>query len=452
MYEDIFSEIEQSEKREVIRQNARNSANLSSNKKKKSKTAKPESRTNQTARPQNRNNQTPPQSNQKNKRPAPPVSRRNDEQSRKIIEEKERIKREREKIKKTADKKASKRTPSPKRRRAARIVFYAVIFASTLAVGVILSLTVLFKSEQITVDGNARYSTEDIAKASKIELGENIFLTDKKTPSKLIVDNFPYVESADVGFVIPNTISINIKEAQPSYAVRYNDVYYLISTKGRILEKTQSPPKNIPLLSGSELKSTAEGEYVKFNDALSLSILQDIMDCIEKNGFEKLSSVDVTNVARVKIVYDNRIVIKIGVPEDIDYKIRTAMKIIDEHLDPDKQGLIQGELDVSTCNTTKKSYFNEKAIEALVPTTTAPPTTEPTAEPTAQEETSPDEDDEDYTDYQDYEDGDGDPTDYNGGDYPDEDGEDYTEYQDYEDGEDYTEYQDYEDGDDYYSD
>lgn len=432
MYEDIFSEIEQSEKRDAARQKARNSAKQAANKKKKSKASDQESRTRQTASPPKRNNQMSPQSNQKSKRPAPPVSRRNDEQSRRIREEKERIKREREKIKKTADKKASKRTPSPKRRRVSRIVFYSVIFAATLAVGVILSLTVLFKSEQITVDGNTRYSTEDIAQASKIELGENIFMTDKKTPSKLIVDAFPYVESADVGFVIPNAISINIKEAEPSYAVKNGDVYYLISTKGRILEKTQIPPKDIPLLAGSELKNTKEGEYVKFNDALSLSILQEIMDCVQENGFEKLSSVDVTNVARVKIVYDNRIIIKLGVPEDIDYKIRTAMKIIDEHLDPDKQGLIQGELDVSSCNTTKKSYFNEKAIEATV-ATTAPPTTEPTTE----EETSPDEDDEDYTDYQDYEDGDGDPTDYNGGDYPDEDGEDYTEYQDYEDDDDY---------------
>lgn len=432
MYEDIFSEIEQSEKREVARQKARNSAKQAANKKNKSKTTKPDSRTRQTSSQQKRNDQTPPHTNQNRKRTAQPVKRSDSEQSRRIREEKERIKTEREKIKKTADKKASKRTPSPKRRRISRIVFYSVIFALTLAVGVILSLTVLFKSEQITVDGNTRYSTEDIAQASKIELGENIFMTDKNTPSKLIVDAFPYVESADVGFVIPNTISINIKEAEPSYAVKYNDVFYLISTKGRILEKTQTPPKNIPLLSGSELKNTKEGEYVKFNDALSLSILQDIMDCVQENGFDKLSSVDVTNVARVKIVYDNRIIIKIGVPEDIDYKIRTAMKIIDEHLDPDKQRLIQGELDVSSCNTTKKSYFNEKMIETIT-STTAPPTTEPTTE----EETSPDDDYEDYTEYQ-YED-------YT--DEPIEDDEEYTDYQD----EEYTEYQDYDEDDDYYS-
>ena len=74
---------------------------------------------------------------------------------------------------------------------------------------------------------------------------------------------------------------------------------------------------------------------------------------------------NVTNTANIELVYDNRIAVIIGLPEDIDYKIRTAMAIITEKLDPNKTGAIYGTLDVSSCSTTKTSRFNPNETIAV---------------------------------------------------------------------------------------
>ena len=63
-----------------------------------------------------------------------------------------------------------------------------------------------------------------------------------------------------------------------------------------------------------------------------------------------------------------RITINIGLPDDIDYKIRTAMTIINEKLDPNNTGLIAGTLDVSACSTSKISHYKPAATQPTAAT------------------------------------------------------------------------------------
>ena len=70
-----------------------------------------------------------------------------------------------------------------------------------------------------------------------------------------------------------------------------------------------------------------------------------------------------------------------GLSNDIDYKIKTAMAIINEKLDPNNTESVTGTLDVSTCNTNKMSHYipdpteatsaTEASAAATVPATSA---------------------------------------------------------------------------------
>lgn len=260
--------------------------------------------------------------------------------------------------------KASKAKPiSHKKIKFIHIITYCSILLIILAIGTALSLTVLFKSEYITVEGETRYATDDIVAASNLSIGENIFLADKKSSSQAIVNKFPYVEKADVGFKIPNVLNIKITEASPAYLIGLGKQYLVISAKGRILDTVSQRIKGVPVLVGPKLTSTQEGSYVKFQEETVFTILMDIVNCLEDNKFKNLVSIDISNTAQIKLNYDDRISIILGFPEEIDYKIRTAMTIINDKLDPNKTGTIKGELDVSSCNTTKKSYFNEETLD-----------------------------------------------------------------------------------------
>ena len=248
-----------------------------------------------------------------------------------------------------------------------RIALYSSIFAAVVAIGVILSLTVLFKTEKIEVVGDKYYSKEQIIAFSGVDYQENIFIGAMYNTSEKVVENLSYIESVSVSFNIPDTITITVVDATPSYVIPNGKSFLLISSKGRILEEiTENTDK--PLLTCGKVKTTEVGKYVAFNDANVPDILSDVSQCLIDNKIKNITAFDVSDTANIKLVYDGKITINIGLPDDIDYKIRTAMTIINEKLDPNNTGLVAGTLDVSACSTSKISHYKPAATQPTAAT------------------------------------------------------------------------------------
>ncbi len=263
-------------------------------------------------------------------------------------------------------------TPQQVKRR--RILTYSGIFVVVLIIGVILSLTVLFKTEKIEVTGDNYYYEDQIIGFSNVELQQNIFIAVLGSTPKAVIDNLPYVEDVKISFNVPDTITIKVTDAVPSYVIANGNGYLLVSSKGRILENIDDNPDKLPKLTCDELKSTKVGDYVSFSNKNIPDILDDISESLNANNVKNITGFDVTDTANITLNYDNRILINLGLPEDIDYKIRTAITIINEKLDPNNTRSVMGTLDVSACNTTKVSRY--KPIETQ-PTTVAPTTVLP---------------------------------------------------------------------------
>lgn len=252
-----------------------------------------------------------------------------------------------------------------------RIALYSSIFAAVVAIGVILSLTVLFKTEKIEVVGDKYYSKEQIIAFSGVDYQENIFIGAMYNTSEKVVENLSYIESVSVSFNIPDTITITVVDATPSYVIPNGKSFLLISSKGRILEEITENTDKLPLLTCGKVKTTEVGKYVAFNDANVPDILSDVSQCLIDNKIKNITAFDVSDTANIKLVYDGKITINIGLPDDIDYKIRTAMTIINEKLDPNNTGLVAGTLDVSACSTSKISHYKPAATQPTAATQAA---------------------------------------------------------------------------------
>lgn len=257
-----------------------------------------------------------------------------------------------------------KKPISPTRRKVVRIVSTAAIVTVVLVVGVILSLTVLFKTQSYEITGNSLYPEEDIIAACGIGEGENIFMAPKTPAERRIKDKFPYVEEVDVGFRIPDTIKIEITQAVEGYLVKLSDdEYLLVSTKGRILDRiADKDAYDLPIFIGPTLISGEIGDYVEYEDETVVAIIDSISEIFADNGYQGITEIDATNTASITFTYDGRIKVKLGIPEDLSYKIRTAMTIITNNIDINPNSAIEGILDVSRCNETKRSYFDEREL------------------------------------------------------------------------------------------
>ena len=271
--------------------------------------------------------------------------------------------------------KRNKKPMTPKQIRVRRIIISASIFLAVIIIGVILSLTVLFKTEKIDIEGDEYYYDKQITAFSNVTLQQNIFIAALNSTPEKISENLPYVEKAEIGVAIPDTVTIKITNAVPSYVVKDGSEYLVISSKGRILERAKDNSKNLTELVCSDIKDKEPGSYLQFSDSNVSDILEGVAKSLEDNNVKKVTALDIKNLNDITFNYDNHITVKLGLPEDLDYKIRTAMKIIEEKLDPNKTGAIYGTLDVSTCAKNKMSRYKPADTE---PPTTAPASTSPT--------------------------------------------------------------------------
>lgn len=252
---------------------------------------------------------------------------------------------------------------SPKKRRIKRISAYVSIIAVVVIIGIVLSLTVLFKTEKIYVKGNEYYADDTIIRLSGVSEGQNIFMASMFGNSDAVSDNLPYVKSAKIKFQIPNTLVIDIENETAVYSIRTDGIYYKVSGDNRILEQVSSKPKKLASIIAPSLKSTEIGDKVEFSDKVYTKALEEINRCIKKNKYNKINEINIREISKISVTYDKRIKIKIGIPESVDYKLRTAFAIINEKLDPNHTEKIKGVLNVSNCDKTKKSYFKEGGIK-----------------------------------------------------------------------------------------
>ena len=294
-----------------------------------------------------------------------------------IAEEKAPEEEPQEKVREHAASPSRKKPISPFRRKLRKILSFVIIIAVVIVVGVILSLTVLFKTQNYEVIGNNLYNESDIIDVCDIGEGTNIFMAPKEPAAKRIKASFPYFEDVKVGFKIPDTIKIEVTEAVEGYLVKISDNEYLvISTKGRILNRVADKSKyDLPIFIGPKLTSGDIGDYVEYEDETVVNMIENITQVFADNGYQGITEVDATNTASITFTYEGRIKVKIGIPEDISYKIRTAMTIITTKIDVNPDSQIRGTLDVSRCNDTKRSYFDEdKSIDVNAPQNPTSPT------------------------------------------------------------------------------
>ncbi len=286
--------------------------------------------------------------------------------------------------------KKKKKPLSPFQRKVRKVLVYSLIVLGILTVGVILSMTVLFKTEKIVVNvPDNFYSSQDIISASGLHYQDNIFMAGKSRAEQRLEEKFPYIKSAKVTAVIPDTINIDITLSTPSYAVKTDKLTYIASENSKVLEVTSTADEvKVPLIEGVSVKEAKAGEHLEFESSIVKESLGEMFNLAKDKGYKKITRVDIeshttqsgTQTLEIRYVYDDRIVVYLGIPENITYKMQTAQTIIDEKLDVNG-AVLTGELDVSNAYETKKSYFNQYSlIPQVVVTEPASTSTEPATE------------------------------------------------------------------------
>ena len=133
--------------------------------------------------------------------------------------------------------------PRKRRRRRSRgggrfLSLYLVLAVVVTTVVIGAGCIVFFKVNQFEVEGNQRYSTEEIAKASGVSKGDNLFLVNKTETARKLLDELAYVRSVNIKRKLPDTLVITVAETNAAAAIQSGKEWWLVNEEGKVLDTT----------------------------------------------------------------------------------------------------------------------------------------------------------------------------------------------------------------------
>ena len=224
----------------------------------------------------------------------------------------------------------SRKTIRQQRNRTRLATFFLV--SVLLAICIFISLKVLFIVRTVESEGSERYTQEEIIAFCAIPLEENIFKIDTKTLESGLVENFTYIETADVQRRLPDKILVKITDSVPTYYGESEKdgvyTYTIYSQNFKYLTAQASAPQDLMGISAD-----LENRYIK-------NTIGDIISLIKTNGYENITKITVKSASDISLEYDGRIDISIGSMLDADYKLKMAFHVITKELKAADKGVV----------------------------------------------------------------------------------------------------------------
>ena len=220
-------------------------------------------------------------------------------------------------------------------------LYYLTVFVVVSSALVVLSMTVFFKAEKVTVKGTSIYTQEQIVSASGIKKGDNLIRLDTDVAKGKILDTLVMIDEVQISRRFPSEIIISVNPSKPAAQLKTGDLYAVISKKGKILEDRLTKSKEgLLIINGYDPVELKINTMVKSKDKKKDEILGEFLTEIEKLGFQGIGSIDITDRLNIKFEYQDRIEIELGSSQDLSYKINFVYTIIKEKVADNFKGKI----------------------------------------------------------------------------------------------------------------
>ena len=278
-----------------------------------------------------------------------------------------------------------------RRRRRRRNLLMAFLGLLVVGIGVVLSLTVLFKVETFRIenmDGSTPadtgiYTEDAILGALGVPVGENMFQFSAAQKEKSMVVSLPYLERVEIRRRLPSTLVIRVEPAVETWCAQSDSGWLTLSDGLKIMAIGETQPEGLPALLGLDIEAPVAGYYLKLatpnatatpapaasgvsSSQTSSTASTSSSSTGEENGHDPLEDVnrllellwtyelkdDCTSIQfgeanELYFIYQNRAKVLLGTFNNLDYKLKFAAYLLHNE---DGKGIgdtEQGTLDVS---------------------------------------------------------------------------------------------------------
>lgn len=235
-----------------------------------------------------------------------------------------------------------------------RNAFFAPIAFLLVIAVLIFVVSVFFNVSAVEVEGNNFYTKQEVAEASGIQEGDNLFFINRFSAASRIFARLPYVEAISIEKKMPGSVIVHVIESEAIAYIACGDEWWAMDRSCKLLSQVKlEDARGLLLIEGVSAESPAEGEILSVDsgDAGTVDFLSEILSQIYALGLrQKIESIDFTDGDCPCFDYD-RFAVKLGGNEDVPYKFQLLISVVN--------GLLPGDcgtIDLSIDSAAHLSY------------------------------------------------------------------------------------------------
>ena len=239
---------------------------------------------------------------------------------------------------------ARRRNSNRRRRRGSFGFLYKVLSMLVICGAIVAALTLFFRVDTIVVTGEERYTETEVALATGVERGENLFLLNKQDVVNRIQRELPYIEDIRINKKLPDTLLVEIvKECRTPLAVVQDGGTWLVSARGKIVERLEEEAEGYGFIKGCQLLAPSVGTPLALATeyAGQQQSLLNLLSALEEAGMlEEVDSIRLDDLSVLTMDYGGRFAVEMPYNADYPRKLRALQAVID-NLETNQTGTVQ---------------------------------------------------------------------------------------------------------------
>ena len=211
-----------------------------------------------------------------------------------------------------------RRHTSRRRRRGRFRGLYRALSILAVAAALIVACVVFFRINEVSVQGNVRYTAQEIIQASGVELGDNLITLPKCRVAGTLIARLPYVRSVSIHRQFPDGVLLAVSEHTAAAAVSDGEDWWYIAEQGKLLEEVAEPGDVMPITGLqavapllSEPLEVAQEEHSTLEYVLAL-----LGELSQRGMLQDCTALDCTAAASMTLHYG---IYEVKLPRRADY-------------------------------------------------------------------------------------------------------------------------------------
>ena len=231
---------------------------------------------------------------------------------------------------------------SGRRHRRNRFGFlYRLLTALAVCAVVVVALTMFFRVGTIRVEGNSRYTDQEVIDASGVAAGDNLILLNKHVLALNLTEQLPYIEAVYPHRRLPDTLVIDVTECGLTFALQGEGVCWLMSDTGKIVD-TAEEPGDRPVIDGCGLLAPSVGGSIALpveEQSRQESLLALLKALRAAEVMEQVDAIHLDSASELVMDYAGRFAVKMPYGADYD-KMLAFLSIVMDTLETNETGVI----------------------------------------------------------------------------------------------------------------